>query len=67
MEKQKKTYEYRTVPLDPEAHGMLMELCQAYEMGQRAQGAMVKKLVKAEHSKLKALNLDKPAVKEAGE
>lgn len=67
MDQEKKPNQYRMVPLDPETHGMLMELCQAYEMGKRGQGAMVKKLVKAEHGKLKAFKLVKPVVEAAGE
>lgn len=44
--------EYKTIPVDEETHSWLMELCQAYEMGRRSQGAMVRKLVRAEREKL---------------
>ena len=43
---------YKNIPVDEETHNLLMELCQAYELGKRSQGVMVRKLVKAEHEKL---------------
>ena len=49
--------EYKNIPIDLETHDMLMALCDAYEFGKRGQGAMVRKLVKAEHEKLAAVKL----------
>ncbi len=43
--------EYKNIPVDLETHEMLIALCEAFEFGKRGQGAMVKKLVKAEYSK----------------
>jgi hypothetical protein len=51
-EKKKTTYQYRTVPVDFETHRMILALCDAYEMGRRAQGALVRKLVKTEYHRL---------------
>jgi len=49
--------DYKNIPVDEETYNRLKELCQAYELGERAQGAMVRKLVKAEHEKLAAVKL----------
>lgn len=49
--------DYKTIPVSEEVHKMILELCEAYEMGQRSQGALVGKLVKAEHVKLQAMKL----------
>ncbi len=43
---------YKTIPVDEETYEMVQKLCVAYEMGKRGQGAMVKKVVKAEYQKL---------------
>lgn len=51
-EKKKTTYQYRTVPVDIETHRMILALCDAYEMGKRAQGALIRRLVKAEYRKM---------------
>jgi hypothetical protein len=53
MEEQKNTtYKYRTVPVDFETHRMILVLCNFYEMGKRAQGALIRRLVKAEYRKI---------------
>jgi hypothetical protein len=44
--------QYKTVPVDIETHSKLMALCKAYELGKRAQGAIVRRLVNAEYRKL---------------
>jgi hypothetical protein len=51
-EKKKPSYQYRTVPVDFETHRMILALCDAYEMGKRSQGALVRKLVKTEYHRL---------------
>ena len=43
---------YRTVPVDLETHRMILALCDAYDMGLRAQGALVRRLIKAEYHQL---------------
>lgn len=43
---------YKNIPVDEETHDRLVALCQAYELGQRGKGALVRKLVKAEYDKL---------------
>lgn len=43
---------YKNIPVDEETHQMILILCEAYDMGRRAQGAMVRKLAKAEIEKL---------------
>lgn len=43
---------YKNIPVDDETNSMIETLCEAYEMGQRSKGAMVKKLAKAEIEKL---------------
>lgn len=43
---------YRTVPVDFETHAMILAICDAYEMGKRAQGALLRRLVKAEYRKM---------------
>jgi len=48
---------YKNIPVDEETAGILLELCEAYEFGQRGQGAMVKKLAKAEYQTLKEAKL----------
>ena len=48
---------YINVPLDPETHQKLMALCVTYELGARAQGVMVRKLVNAEYQKLSSVKL----------
>lgn len=57
--------DYKTVPVSEEVHKMILDLCEAYEMGQRSQGALVGKLVKAEHLKLQAMKLLPEDVKKA--
>ena len=48
---------YKNIPVDEETASILLELCEAYEFGQRGQGAMVKKLAKAEYLTLKDAKL----------
>lgn len=48
---------YKTIPVDPETGDKIAALCQAYELGQRGQGALVRKLVNAEYEKLAAVKL----------
>ena len=56
--------DYKTIPVDEETHKRIQALCQAYEMGQRGQGALVRKLVNAEYEKLAAVKLiDQPKQK----
>lgn len=50
---------YKTIPVDGETARKLLQLCAAYEMGKRAQGAMVRKLVNAEWEKLTKVKLIK--------
>lgn len=58
MEERKVLQEgYKTIPVDGETARKLLQLCEAYEMGKRAQGAMVRKLVNAEWEKLAAVKL----------
>lgn len=61
--KEKKKYEYVTVPLNKDVAFMVEELCSAYEMGRRGKGALVSKLVRAEYRKLHDVKLvaDVPA------
>jgi hypothetical protein len=48
---------YKNIPVDDETYEWVQELCEAYEMGKRSQGAMVRKLAKAEREKLMAVKL----------
>lgn len=54
---------YKNIPVDDETYEWVLELCEAYEMGKRSQGAMVRKLAKAEHEKLAAVKLLPKAAK----
>lgn len=49
--------DYKMIPVDKDTDHMIVALCEAYEFGKRAKGAMVKKLVKAEFEKLAAVKL----------
>ena len=51
-EKNNSTSRYRTVPVDFETHAMIVAICSAHEMGKRAQGALIRRLVKAEYRKM---------------
>lgn len=54
---------YKTIPVDEETYRKVIVLCKAYEMGERSQGALVRKLVNAEYVKLaevKLLPADEP-------
>lgn len=51
---------YKNIPVDPETAKRIEALCAAYEMGRRGQGALVRKLVKAEYEKLAAVKLIAP-------
>ena len=55
---------YVSVPLDVETHRKVIALCEAYDMGLRAQGALVRKLVNAEYDKLAAVKLIRPVAVE---
>ena len=55
--KENEMADYKMIPVDLETYNRLKELCRAYEMGERAQGTMVRKLVKAEHEKLAVAKL----------
>ena len=59
MEEQKQ--KYKTVPLDEETHEKLMTLCAAYGLGQRSQGAFVRRLIDQEYTKLADVKLLGPA------
>ena len=48
---------YKMIPVDEDTYNKLLDLCQAYEMPKRSQGAMVSKLVNAETEKLAAVKL----------
>jgi len=48
---------YRNIPVDDETYEMVEALCEAYEMGKRSKGAMIKKLAKAETEKLEKVKL----------
>lgn len=48
---------YRNIPVDDETYEMVEALCEAYEMGKRSKGAMIKKLAKAETEKLQNAKL----------
>lgn len=48
---------YKNIPVDPETAKKIEALCVAYEMGRRGQGALVRKLVKAEYEKLAAVRM----------
>lgn len=48
---------YKTLPVDEETYKKVRILCRAYEMGERGQGALVRKLVNTEYEKLVALKL----------
>lgn len=49
--------DYKMIPVDEETYNRIVELCDAYEMGKRAQGSLVRKLVKADYEKLAAFKL----------
>jgi hypothetical protein len=57
---------YKTIPVDEETYEMVKELCVAYEMGKRAHGAMVKKVVRAEYQKLAQVKLIAPVGDSSG-
>ncbi|PKN91075.1 MAG: hypothetical protein CVU44_20890 [Chloroflexi bacterium HGW-Chloroflexi-6] len=68
MEEKKKQYQYQTVPVDLETHAMIMAMCEHYVMGKRAQGALVKRVIKPEFEKLLEAGLVQsvtPEVKES--
>jgi hypothetical protein len=46
------TNQYHTIPVDNETYRRILEICQVREMGQRAQGALIRQLVKSEYQKL---------------
>lgn len=48
---------YKNIPVDEETHEMVIVLCEAHELPKRSKGAMVRRLVKAEYLRLKALKL----------
>lgn len=48
---------YKMIPVEWEVYEKILDLCKAYEMPKRSQGALVGKLVNQEHTKLKALKL----------
>ena len=58
---------YINVPVDPETKRKLEALCQAYEMGKRGQGAMVRKLVNKEYAELEKYKLLPAATEEASD
>jgi hypothetical protein len=43
---------YKMIPVDEETAEWILELCEAYEMGKRSQGALVRKLVKERREQL---------------
>lgn len=43
---------YVNIPVDEDTNAMLVELCEAYDLGKRAKGTMVRKLARAEFAKL---------------
>lgn len=49
--------DYRMIPVDEDTDQMIVALCEAYEFGKRAKGAMVRKLVRAEYEKLAVVKL----------
>lgn len=49
--------DYETIPVEKETKKKIIILCEAYEMGKRAQGALVSKLVNADYARMKALDL----------
>ena len=48
---------YKMIPVDEETYRKVIVLCKAYEMGERSQGALVRKLVNAEYVKLAEVKL----------
>jgi hypothetical protein len=52
--------DYVNIPVDEETKAMVVALCEAYGLPKRGQGAMVKKLVKADYEKLRAVKLVAP-------
>jgi len=49
--------DYKNIPVDEETYNRILELCDAYDLGKRAQGTLVRKLVKADYEKLAAVKL----------
>lgn len=44
---------YHTIPVDSETYRKIREICQVREMGRRAQGALIRQLIKCEYQKIK--------------
>lgn len=53
----KRVSKYKMIPVDEDTYNMVVALCEAYEMPKKSQGAMVRKLAKAETEKLAAVKL----------
>lgn len=49
--------DYKMIPVDKETYNRIVALCDAYDLGKRAQGLLVRKLVKADYEKLAAVKL----------
>ncbi len=49
--------DYKMIPVDTQTYNRILELCDAYDMGKRAQGTLVRKLVKADYEKWAAVKL----------
>ena len=58
---------YKNIPVDDETYERIQALCAVYEMGKRAQGALVKKLVNKDYAALAAVNLLPVPVKEVAD
>jgi hypothetical protein len=57
-----KTTKYKMVPIDPGTHEKLLALCDAFRLGRRGQGAMVRRLIEKEYEKWAQVKLVAPVV-----
>jgi hypothetical protein len=58
------TTKYKMVPVDRETHAKLLALCDAFRLGRRGQGAMVRRLVEQEYQKWAQVKLVAPVASE---
>jgi hypothetical protein len=58
-----KTTKYKMVPIDSETHEKLLALCDAFRLGQRGQGAMVRRLIEQEYEKWAQVKLAAPVAR----
>lgn len=56
---------YKTIPVDLKTHQKLVYIRDFLQLGKRAHGAIVRRLINAEYQKIKELSLSTPRTEEA--